>query len=216
MEGGAEPLTFDRTSVQDRYVPKLVDVAERRDEIVSAVLAVLDDRGVDGLTVRGVAQQAGVSAGLLHHYFPGGKTELLHAAVSTAVERGVHRMLAVLDQNSGLEAVRSVALELLPVVPERRLEWSAWVALWGQILTTEQALAEQRERLDNWRSLLATLLEQAVNTGELAAELDTVDTALRLAALLDGLGLHAMIAPDLLTPARLAGHVDAFLDSLRP
>jgi AcrR family transcriptional regulator len=197
-------------------MPKRVDVVERREELVAAVLAVIAERGVEALTVRTVAQQAGVSAGLLHHYFPGGRTELLQATVTTAVARGQGRMMAVLDAKSGLAAVRAVALELLPVTPERRLEWSAWVTLWGQILTVGDALTEQRERLDAWRVLLSTLLGQAVEAGDLPAGVDTAQTALRLAALLDGLGLHAMISPDLLTPERIVGHVDGFLATVRP
>lgn len=192
-------------------MPKIVDLAERRSTIVEAVLHVLGERGADGVTVRAVAQQAGLSAGLLHHYFPAGKAELLHAAVTAAVDRGTQRMLAVLDNRRGLDAVRAVAEELLPVVPQRRAEWSAWIALWGHVLTDPDLRREQAERLDAWRALLATLLDQAVEDGELPARVDTTASALRLAGALDGLGLHALVQPDLLTPDRLRAEVDALL-----
>ena len=192
-------------------MPKIVDLAERRSTIIDAVLHVLGERGADGVTVRAVAQQAGLSAGLLHHYFPAGKAELLHAAVTAAVGRGTERMLAVLDDARGLAAVRAVAWELLPVVPQRRAEWSAWIALWGHLLTDADLRREQAERLDAWRALLASLLDQAVDDGELPPDLDTAAGALRLAAALDGLGLHALVQPDLLAPQRLQAEVDALL-----
>jgi AcrR family transcriptional regulator len=196
-------------------MPKVVDVLERRGVIVAAVLAVLERGGADAVTVRAVAQEAGLSPGLLHHYFPGGKPELLHAAVTAAVDRGTERMLAVLDEQHGLVAVRSVALELLPVVPERRAAWAAWVALWGHILTDARLREEQRERLEAWRALLTVLLDQAVAAGELPPGADTTAVALRLAGMLDGLGLHALVAPELLPPAVLAEHLDAFLATVR-
>jgi AcrR family transcriptional regulator len=196
-------------------MPKLVDVTERRDVLVTAVLAEVGERGIEGLTVRRVAARAGMGAGLVHHYFPGGKTELLHCAVTAAVERGVQRMLAVLDRARGTAAIRAVAAELLPVTPERRLEWKAWTALWSQVFTTEQLLREQRERLEAWRALLQTLLDQAVSDAELPEQLDTALEALRLAALLDGLGLHSLIDADLLPAGRMLNEVDHFLDALR-
>jgi AcrR family transcriptional regulator len=192
-------------------MPKIVDVSQRRAVLVEGVLRVLEARGVDGVTVRAVADAAGVSPGLLHHYFPGGKSELLHAAVIAAVDRGQERMLRVLDDKTGLAAVRAVAWELLPVVPERRAEWSAWVALWGHVLTDPSLAKEQRERLDAWRALLAALLVQAVAAGDLPADTDVGGTATRLAGMLDGLGLHSLVQPDLLTPEQLTAQVDAFL-----
>ncbi len=195
-------------------MPKIVDASERRAVLVDAVLRVLQQGGVEGVTIRAVADAAGVSSGLLHHYFPGGKSELLHAAVTAAVDRGQHRMLRVLDDRTGLAAVRAVAWELLPVVPERRAEWSAWVALWGHVLTNQALGQEQRERLDSWRALLATLLDQAVQAGEFPPTVDVAGTATRLAGMLDGLGLHSLIQPDDLTPKELVAQVDAFLASV--
>lgn len=197
-------------------MPKLVDLEERREALVAAVLAEVEERGVEGLTVRRIAARAGMGTGLVHHYFPGGKTELLHAAVAAAVERGVQRMLAVLDTRRGAEAVRAVAAELLPITDERRSQWKAWTALWSQVLTTEQLLHEQCERLRAWRLVLQSLLDQAVADGELIAGTDTAAAALRLAALLDGLGLHSLIEPDLLTEERMLAEVDGFLAALRP
>jgi hypothetical protein len=83
------------------------------------------------------------------------------------------------------------------------------------MLTTEHLLREQQERLRAWRSLLQTLLNQAVAGGELPAGLDTGAAALRLAALLDGLGLHGLIEPELVTADRMLVEVDRFLLDLR-
>lgn len=195
-------------------MPKRVDTEERRAALVAAVLSEVEERGIDALTVRSVAARAGVTAGLVHHYFPGGKQELLHASVSSAVRRGEQRMLGVLDEQVGLAAVRAVAIELLPLTAQRRAEWAVWATMWSQLLVSPDLLAEQRDRLQAWRALLGTLLGQAVRHGELPPGLDPVRTALQLAAFLDGLGLHALADPDLLSPDVLVVELDAHLGAL--
>lgn len=204
-------LTLIGRSVNNNPVPKLVNVAERQEALVSAVLSLVSEGGLDTLTMRAVAEKANVSPGLVHHYFPGGKTELLHAAVTAAVERGVQRMFTVIETSRGLAAVRAAAVALLPVTAERRAEWTAWASLWTQILTVEGLRGEQADRLSVWRSLLETLLDQAETDGELRPGIDTHVVALQLAAFLDGLGLHSLIDPTSVPSEALEGQVDSFL-----
>lgn len=198
-------------SINIARMARAVNVAERQDALVSAVLSLVSEGGLDSLTMRAVAERAAVSPGLVHHYFPGGKSQLLHSAVTAAVERGVERMFAVVETRRGLTAVTAAATELLPVTPERRAEWTAWASLWTQILTVEDLRKEQRDRLDAWRSLLETLLDQADSDGELPPGIDIYEVALQLAAFIDGLGLHALIDPTLLPSDILTAQVESFL-----
>lgn len=195
-------------------MPKIVNVEERRGELAAAVLALVSEKGVDGLTVRSVAERAGMSAGLVHHYFPAGKSALLHAAVSMAVARGVERMLGVMSDRRGIDAVNAAALELLPVTPQRRAEWMAWASLWSEILSVDDLLHEQRDRLVAWRAALEILLTQAVGDGELDADVETRVVALQLAAFLDGLGLHALVDPALLPPDVMEAQVATFVSTV--
>lgn len=48
----------------------------RREQIVDAALSVFSEKGYDGSSIRDIAEQVGVSEGLLYHYFSG-KQELL-------------------------------------------------------------------------------------------------------------------------------------------
>ncbi len=50
-------------------MPRIVDHAQRRREIVWALWAVIHDRGIDGVTFRAVAAAGGVSIGRVQHYF---------------------------------------------------------------------------------------------------------------------------------------------------
>ena len=51
-------------------MPKIVDHDARRVDLARAAAAVARRDGIDEVTVRNVASQAGVSAGALRHYFP--------------------------------------------------------------------------------------------------------------------------------------------------
>jgi len=58
----------------------------RRDEILDAALCLFAEYGVEGTTMKMLAQKAGVSAGLTYHYFSS-KAELLDQAIES---RGFH------------------------------------------------------------------------------------------------------------------------------
>jgi AcrR family transcriptional regulator len=59
---------------------------ERREQLVQTALSVAARQGIDGLSCDAVANQAGVTRNLVYHYFPGGRRELLVAAVHRAGE----------------------------------------------------------------------------------------------------------------------------------
>jgi hypothetical protein len=63
------------------------------------------------------------------------------------------------------------------------------------------------------RSWLQSLIAQAVEDGELPA-VDDEAVALSLAALLEGLGMHALVDPEVLTPAVLHQQVEVFLATI--
>ncbi len=64
--------------------PKRMPPAVRREQLVDAALAIAARDGVEGLGFARVAERAGVTRNLVYHYFPGGRGELLRAAVHRA------------------------------------------------------------------------------------------------------------------------------------
>jgi AcrR family transcriptional regulator len=61
--------------------------AERRDQLIDSALAIAAQEGYENLAFEKVANQAGVTRNLVYHYFPGGRQELLEAAVHRAGEQ---------------------------------------------------------------------------------------------------------------------------------
>src|SRR6266508_3541599 len=64
--------------------PRRLPPAERRDQLIDSALAIAAQEGHENLAFEKVANRAGVTRNLVYHYFPGGRQELLEAAVHRA------------------------------------------------------------------------------------------------------------------------------------
>ncbi|MEP2990573.1 MAG: TetR/AcrR family transcriptional regulator [Parasphingorhabdus sp.] len=62
------------------------NMEKRRQRILDAARAIIIDKGIDGLTTRGLADVAGVTAPTLYNLI-GGKDEIIRAMISEGVER---------------------------------------------------------------------------------------------------------------------------------
>ncbi|WP_257900948.1 TetR/AcrR family transcriptional regulator [Saccharothrix obliqua] len=88
-------------------MPKVVDHEERRGRLAEAVWSLAVRGGLEGVTLRGVAAEAGVSMGQVQHYFP-----TMEALLRDALDRCVRAMNARIE--------RTIA-EIDGVGPERVL-----------------------------------------------------------------------------------------------
>ena len=116
-------------------MPKVVDHEQRREELAAAVWRLASRDGLDAVTIRGVAAEAGWSTGALHHYFSD-KEELLLFALKTVADR-VGRRVATARAESAepLELARALLAIGLPLDEERRDETRVWFAFLGLALT---------------------------------------------------------------------------------
>src|ERR671914_2558506 len=101
-------------------MPKVVDHEQRREELAAAVWRLAAHEGLEAVTVRRVADEAGWSTGALHHYFSD-KEKLLLFAFKTVADR-VGRRVAEARAESGdpLELARALLAIGLPLDEERR------------------------------------------------------------------------------------------------
>jgi AcrR family transcriptional regulator len=197
------------------YMPKVVDHEERRAELAAAVWRVASRDGLDAVTVRRVAAEAGWSTGALVHYFTH-KEELILFAFRTGADR-VGRRLAELDERTDdpLERARSQLLEGLPLDRERQGEIRVWFSFLGLALTRPALARAQRVAYRAWRDRIADRLREAQENGQVRADADCAAEAAALVGLVDGLAVQATFEPRALTAARQVELVDACLDQLR-
>jgi TetR/AcrR family transcriptional regulator, transcriptional repressor of bet genes len=171
-----------------RTVPKKVDHGQRRRELAEALWRVLTVHGMEAVTLRQVAAEAGVSMGRVQHYFAD-KAEMVMFALDSMTEQVGRRMadaLAALPQpGEPLHRVRAVLAQTLPLDAERRLE--------AQVAATFLARAPVDARIAEYLRagyaeghayLLGQLREAGIGEPARAAGL--------LLALTDGLTAHTL------------------------
>ena len=165
---------------------------EARTRVVEAAWRVLSAEGVSGATMRRIAAEAGVTTGFVTHYFEDKQT-LLAEVLRHNNRRATERLLAAIGEARGLVALESAVEAMLPLDADRRREWQVGVACWGPTAPGEQAAEELRTGWRGLQQLLAGLLQQAVDDGELPDTVDVTFEAGRLVAMLAGVGMLAGI-----------------------
>jgi len=195
-------------------MPKVVDHEQRRREVGEAVLRAVARRGLDAATVRGIAEEAGFSTGVLAHYFEGKEEMVLHA-LRVAAERAAGRMERAREGRlTGIAALRFVLREALPLDEERREEFRVWLQFWGRAVGDPRLGGEQRRWYELWRGVVRALIEGAQATGEVRADLDPEREAETLVALVDGVGLQATFEPERFPPESQVALIDHHLQRL--
>ncbi len=171
-----------------------------RTTIVEAALSVIASAGLEGATVRRIAEQAGATTGLVTHYFAN-KDEILIAALRHVHRAAGSRMLDASIGRQGLPALLAVIEESLPLDEVRRTEWKIWLAFWGHATNVPMLLAEQRTRYEEWTNLLTELI------GNAGLETSVVG----LVAIIDGVGVQATVNPAGMPPALQLATVNSYL-----
>lgn len=176
------------------------DADVRRQDLIAACAACLAEDGPKGASVRAICRRAGVSAGLLTHYFDG-IDDLVLATYRTTAER-VNRAVAEAmeaagpDPRAGLEAY--VTASFRPPVLDPGL-LATWLAFWS-LTKSDPAVARLHGELyaDFRRGL-----ELALRACLPKASADEVRlSAVALTALIDGLWLElCLVAEGPFTPA---------------
>jgi AcrR family transcriptional regulator len=196
-------------------MPKIVDHDERRSQLAAAVWRLASREGLEALTVRRVAAEAGWSTGALVHYFRA-KEELIRFAFELTADRLERRIEATAATlTDPLERARTTVVEGLPLDRERRTEVRLWFAFLGLALTRPALARAQRDAYRSWRRMLAGALREAQGRGDLAPGLDCEREAAALIALADGLAVQATFEPGALPPGRQVELVDELLARLR-
>ena len=195
-------------------MPKIVNWDERRDEILSATWRVIARDGIAKATIRAIAREAHCSPGILAHYF-GDKADILGAALLLSHRRVSARMDARAAGLAGLDALRVIMLEALPLDDERDLEARIEISFWGRALGNPELRAMQNTEFDRFAGRLRGHLAEALKLGELRDGVDIDLAAHQLLVLIDGLSAERVLYPDRVGPDRQRQLLNEVLDGLR-
>ncbi|RII19599.1 transcriptional regulator BetI [Streptomyces sp. YIM 130001] len=167
-------------------MPRKVDHRERRELLADALMRLAATEGLAGVSLRQVAAEAGVSTGMVQHYFRT-KDEMMTFALGMVGDRVRARSEATATPVSPRELVRGLLLQILPLDDTRRLEGHVGLAFLAYAAVKPAIRQGLREDAEAIRAFVAQQL-RAAGAGGVDPEL----AAIGLMALVDGLGMQLL------------------------
>ncbi len=187
------------------------DHNERRKLFAAAALAVISREGLEGLTMREVAKEAGFTTGALTHYFQS-KDELLIAASEAGADIVRPEMDSAATAASARVALRELLYTVLPTSAAMKAQWRFWIAFWERAAHSPPVQRLMRERYFEYTNRVATLVRRSQEQGEAPREIEADRVAREIIALIDGIGVQATIGSRKFTSAVQREYVDGLLE----
>lgn len=148
-------------------MPKIIDHAQRRRDLIDAALRIIIRQGLSGATMRDIAEEAGFANGAIKPYFAN-KAELLEATYIHVFESTNRRVRQATRSLVGLPALEAFAREVLPVNAALQDEARVVLSFWGEVAQDPVHAEVTQSSMEQWRRQLVKWLEEARDAGELA------------------------------------------------
>ncbi|WOV89273.1 TetR/AcrR family transcriptional regulator [Sporosarcina oncorhynchi] len=192
-------------------MPKIVNHDKRMNQIAEAMWRVILDKGMEGATVRNIAEEAGLSLGALRHYFKN-QDDLLVYAMTLVKERATERIETVAKQDlPPKEMVMAVLFEIVPVNEQSLVEMEVWFAFMAYV---KHRRAELNIPDDGIFTGVHKLIAYLASSDLLKEGLDLDLEAERLYAVVDGIAIHALFGADRLQSERVKQTLRYHIDSI--
>jgi TetR/AcrR family transcriptional regulator, transcriptional repressor of bet genes len=176
-----------------KKVPRFRRVApeKRRADLVQAAIRCLAEGGMAAFKMERIAAEAGVSLGLLPHYFKS-KTELLTEVYRAALYDDVNRKISDLEDKDAAgpatERLRRVVDAIIDPDYLKPANLTVWLALWGEIVVNPELRLAHRTLYRSYLKSLAALIGEVA--GQRQRTVNATEIARSLQALIDGLFLE--------------------------
>ncbi|TDM07516.1 TetR/AcrR family transcriptional regulator [Macrococcus lamae] len=167
-------------------MPKIIDKQEKKKEIVRHAWQSISDYGIKGMSVRKIAEEAGMSPGQMRYYFPDHQT-LLTAVMEEVVLKVEDRIKEFITSDLTIqEKIIQSILATLPLDDERYADMEVWTAYH----TMSQEKGKDTLRNDTGR--LVQMALQLLDEAHMLAEFNRELVSLRAVALIDGLAMQKL------------------------
>ena len=163
--------------------------------ILDAACDLIATDGIDEVRIARVAQRAGASTALVHHYFST-REELLKRALIHSFERAGDERFGdepEAPSETATDALARAIRESLPFPGQAEREWVLWVELWLRAVREPDLRPVATRLYERYTRWIAAIVEGGIETGEFDSSVDP-ETIARLAiTLLDGTGIRALL-----------------------
>jgi TetR/AcrR family transcriptional repressor of bet genes len=175
-------------------MPKVGMSKIRREQLIEATLDCVDLHGVNGATISKISKHAGVSTGIVHHYFHS-KTDLLEGSMRLMLGHLKHgiekrKLLA----NNHTECILAIIDGNFSEKQIERKSTKIWLSFWSEALHTEELARLQAVNMKRLNSNLAYHFKK------LLPHQDAKFAATSMAALIDGIWLRGTFMENGINP----------------
>jgi AcrR family transcriptional regulator len=167
-------------------MPLIVDHDERRRRFAAIAGRLIAVQGVEAITLRDVAREAGCSTAAVLHYF----RDKLHLLLSACHEARARAIAFVEDARAGGVSPMDCLAEFLPLDEQRRLDWLMWFGFWGKAAAEPAIATERMDGVGNAHGLMMRLLKEidpptACDLAKLATSVQAVINGIASLAVID-------------------------------
>ncbi len=189
-------------------MPRVVDVEQRRTDLIDAAARLIARSGIESATMRNVAAEAGWTTGALTHYFSDKRLLLLAVFQDSLARRRVLRVdLETLEPTAKL---RAALHGVLPIDDDRRRHWLVTIAFTSTAIGDAELAAAQQDAYREFRARMTCLVDAAKLTSGQAAEA----LAEQLIAAADGIAIQALFDTETWPAKRQLDVLDAMISRL--
>jgi AcrR family transcriptional regulator len=179
-------------------MPRIENQDARRASLINVAAKLIAETGMDGLTIRSVAKAAGVSTGVVSHYFSDKRDLLIETYDATADE--VYERVAREHAQGGSDA-QSCLEGFLPMDAVRVRGWRVWFAFWGLAIGDREFAKDQKLRARRAQDLVATVLSVGLG-GRLRPTISLETGASMILGLIQGIAAQTVFDPKEWSAAR--------------
>jgi len=173
-------------------MPKVGMDEIRRPQLIHATMEVIDNVGLQGASTSLISRAAGVSPGIINHYF-GGKDGLLEAtmrSILSQLSEGVQRRLAETDPDDVVGRLKAIVGGNFDPRQLDSKVVKTWLAFWSQAM--HNPMLYRLQRVNEKRLLSHIRLELKRVMPHDKAQF----VAQAIAALIDGIWLRGALTPN--------------------
>ncbi|KAF2417850.1 TetR family transcriptional regulator C-terminal domain-containing protein [Microbacterium sp. B35-30] len=163
--------------------------AERAAEIVGAATAIAREHGLSALTLRAVAERAGVASGLVAHYQPS-MDDLIARVYADLVEEEVREVEQVVDALADPAERLGAVIDTLMDGTRDELT-VVWVEGWAMARRNEPLALAVRAQMQRWQSLVEGIVTDGCRTGAFSTT-EPGEVAWELIGMIDGLNAQSL------------------------
>ena len=166
---------------------------DRKMLVAQAVHRTMLARGLQGVNLRDIARELGMTTGFLTHYFRD-KAELLLFAKDMLMQDMMRGAREAGGSAAGWGRLQVVCEHLLPLTPERADTWLVFFAFLGSAVGDRKLMHVQLARYRASHRFFEEELSLLVSAGHLPRVIDLSREALALASFVDGLVINALFS----------------------